>query len=75
MSLVEQALVEEIKEKINTSSSLRNKINEAKTTLKRNYYKKKLAKNNNETASLLQALQKLQDKKEQGVVNEFNTRT
>lgn len=75
MSLVEQALVEEIKQKINTASVLRNKINEAKTTLKQNYYRKKLTKNNNETASLLQALQKLQDKKEQGVVNESDNRS
>lgn len=75
MSLVEQTLVEEIRGKIDHASHLRDKMNNAKTLLKRNFYKKKLAKNNNETAALLQALQKLQDNKKQGVANELDNRS
>ena len=59
MSIVREALIEEIKQKAELSQDYYNIINTAKTEAKKRVYKKKLATHNNILADLLIALDKL----------------
>jgi predicted Holliday junction resolvase-like endonuclease len=75
MSLVKQALILEIKDVAAKSVDLKSKMDTAKTELKRNLYRKKLIKNNQEAAQLFEALSRLPEveaviKVEDGVKDE-----
>jgi len=59
MSIVREALIEEIKQKAELSQDYYNIIREAKTEAKRRVYRKKLATHNNILADLLISLDKL----------------
>lgn len=62
MSLVKQALILEIRQRMTNAVDFKQKIDNAKTEAKRNVYKKKLKKNNIEAADLFVALNKLTQK-------------
>jgi len=59
MSIVREALIEEIKQKAELSQEYYNIINGAKTEAKKRVYRKKLTKHNNILADLLISLDKL----------------
>ena len=59
MSIVREALIEEIKQKAELSQDYYNIIREAKTEAKRRVYRKKLTTHNNILADLLISLDKL----------------
>lgn len=66
-TLVEQALREEIQERVAQSRDFVSKIETAKTEYKKKYYKKKLRLNNEIVASLLEGYERVveNNKKEQ----------
>lgn len=75
MSHIKQALIAEIQEVAAKSVKLKKEMDEAKTELKRNLYRKKLIKNNQEAAQLFEALSRLPEveaviKVDDGVKNE-----
>lgn len=59
MSVVQEALTEELKARIKTTAFYREQIETAKTNAKKNLYTKKLRKNNQIVADILIALDKL----------------
>ena len=59
MSIVKDALIEEIKQKAELSKDYYNIIRDAKTEAKKRLYKKKLAAHNNILADLIISLDKL----------------
>ncbi len=60
MSIVKDALIEEIKQKAELSQDYYNIIQTATTEAKRRLYKKKLSKHNNILADLIISLDKLE---------------
>ncbi len=60
MSIVKDALIEEIKQKAELSQDYYNIINAATTEAKKRLYRKKLAKHNNILADLIISLDKLE---------------
>lgn len=60
MSMVRQAIIEELRELIPKSQEFSYRIETAKTNVKRDLYKKKLKKNNQKVADLIIALEKLE---------------
>ncbi|MGI0075888.1 MAG: hypothetical protein ACREAU_00600 [Nitrosopumilaceae archaeon] len=59
MSQVKATIIEAIKEHIRVSLEFRKKIDEAKTSVSKEYYQRKLTENNKQAADLLIALDKL----------------
>ncbi len=59
MSIIKNALIEEIKERTKTSQTYYDLIQLAKTETKKNFYKKKLFIHNNSLADLIISLDKL----------------
>lgn len=59
MTLVKQALIVQIRQNMEKAVEFKRKIDSAKTDAKKSVYKKKLKKNNIETADLFVALDKL----------------
>lgn len=76
MSLVKQALVAELTELAMNAKDFKEKIDTAKTFLKRDIYKKKLKENNKRAADVLGAIAKLaQSQAVGGVVDEAPSAT
>jgi hypothetical protein len=59
MSLVKQAIILELQDYAKKAMKLKSQMDNSKTELKRNLFKKKLKKNNTEAVELLQALSRL----------------
>jgi len=59
MSMVKDALIAEIQDAIRLSTEYKEKVDTAKTKVKRDTYKKKLKKNNMLVADMVMALDKL----------------
>ena len=54
-----EALVEELKERVTLSVQYKEDMDEAKTTVKREHFRKKLARHNEETVDLFSVLEKI----------------
>jgi len=63
----------EINNAIATSLSLKKQIKESKTTIKREFYKKKLKKNNQDLIQMLFAFDKLEQQRKNVVSTKENT--
>lgn len=61
MTEIRDYLVEQLKSGASTSKGYVDQMNEAKTTLKSKYYKKKLKKANKRNADLIMAIQRLEE--------------
>ena len=72
MSLVKEAITQEIAERVEKSKEYYNKYTTAKTNIKKKTYKKKLTENNNVLADLLIALDKLDNSQYNSPNNDKN---
>jgi len=68
--VVEQALREEIRERVVQSRDLVTKIETAKTDFKKKYYRKKLRSNNKIVASLLEGYERVVENNKKELDNE-----
>jgi hypothetical protein len=64
MSAVQEVIKEEIQKRIALSADYKSKLETATTSYKREYYSKKLHKNNQLIVSLLEGFERVTDKKE-----------
>lgn len=65
MSKVKTAITEEIKDRIRISLEFRKRVDESKTTSKKNFYMRKLRENNKIASDLLIALERLNQSQDQ----------
>lgn len=63
MSIIQQTLIAELQTLFQTATSLKEKIEKAKTKSKKEYYYKKLYRNNNIAADVLIALERIKQYK------------
>jgi len=65
MSIVEETLKEELQKRLVLSTKYKSELENAKTPYKREYYTKKLHKNNQVIYSLLEAFERVTNKKKE----------
>lgn len=74
MSLVQETIIDEVKKGLSKAKLYRDQMIAAKTEFKREYFKKKLRKNNINVAQLLEALERVKQNRKEGQNDELSAK-